>query len=137
MAVTHDIVHNLDDIHPSNKHDVGRRLARWALAKTYDRQELTCSGPLYRTHAIEDDKIRVYFDHTADELTTRDGMPPNAFEVSDQTQFYPATARIEGQTVVVSSEEVPNPQQIRFGLAQSRDSELDQSRGLTRLSLSQ
>ena len=51
MAVTLDIG-NPEDIHPTNKRDVGKRLALWALAKDYGK-DIVCSGPLYREIAVE------------------------------------------------------------------------------------
>ena len=61
MAVAIDIG-EAEDIHPRNKLDVGLRLARWALAGTY-RQTVVPSGPLYDSHAVEGDRIRVRFKH--------------------------------------------------------------------------
>ena len=66
MVVTSDIG-NLDNVHPKNKQEVGRRLALWALAKTYGRK-LVCSGPLYKSMKIEGDKIRTFFDYTGSGL---------------------------------------------------------------------
>ena len=51
MAVTMDIG-ELNDIHPKNKQDVGKRLALWALAKVYG-QDLVYSGPIYKSMAVE------------------------------------------------------------------------------------
>ena len=62
MAVTTDIT-NLDDIHPRNKQDVGKRLALWALAKTYGKPNIVYSGPLYKSMKVEGNKIRIEFDH--------------------------------------------------------------------------
>ena len=56
MAVTTDIT-NLNDIHPRNKQDVGKRLALWALAKTYGKTGLVYSGPLYKSMKVEDGKM--------------------------------------------------------------------------------
>jgi sialate O-acetylesterase len=53
MAVTTDIVHNIGDIHPRNKFDVGNRLALWALAKEYGKKDLVYSGPLYKSMKVE------------------------------------------------------------------------------------
>src|SRR5262249_19874170 len=64
MAVTMDIG-NPDDIHPSNKHDVGKRLALWALAKTYGKADVEYSGPVAVSAAREGDGLRVRFEHAA------------------------------------------------------------------------
>ena len=55
------------DIHPKNKQDVGKRLALWALADAYGK-DITPSGPLYRSHRVEDGKIRVSFEHAKNGL---------------------------------------------------------------------
>ena len=61
MAVITDLVPNLADIHPNQKSEVGRRLALWALAKTYGQDKLVYSGPLYKSAAITGNKIRDHF----------------------------------------------------------------------------
>ena len=61
MAVTMDIG-DVKNIHPKNKQDVGKRLALWALAKVYGR-DVVYSGPIYKSMAVEGDKIRLQFDH--------------------------------------------------------------------------
>ncbi len=114
MAVLTDLG-DWRDIHPKNKQEVGRRLALWALAKTYGRESLVCSGPLYKSMAVEGDTIRVRLDYVGGGLQSRDGKPLNWFEIAgaDQ-QFVTANAKIDGDTVVVSSADVPEPVAVRF-----------------------
>ena len=115
MCVTTDIG-NLGDVHPANKDEVGRRLSLWALAKTYGRENLVCSGPLYKSLKIEGSKIRLEFEYAADGLASRDGQPLSWFQIADDAgDFVEATAVIEGQTVVVSSDKVAKPTSVRFG----------------------
>lgn len=115
MAVTSDIG-DLKDIHPKNKQAVGKRLALWALAKTYGEKDLVYSGPLFKGATVEVDKIRISFDYTSKGLTTRDGKDPNWFEVAGKDGvFHPAQAKIEGQTVVIQSDKVKEPLTVRFG----------------------
>ncbi len=114
MAVTTDIaeVHN---IHPPNKQDVGLRLARWALAKDYGRDELVYSGPLYKSMRVDGDAVRLRFDH-AEGLKSRDGQPLSWFTIAGEDQvFRPAVAVIEEGEVVVRGEGVKSPQAVRFG----------------------
>jgi len=82
MAVITDIG-NLKDIHPTNKQEVGRRLALWALAKTYGQEKLVYSGPTFKAMTIEDDKLRLTFDNVGGGLASRDGKPLSWFEVID------------------------------------------------------
>lgn len=113
MAVTMDIGEK-DDIHPRNKLDVGNRLALWALANTYNQRNLVYSGPLYKAMKVERDTIRLSFDHIGGGLVARGG-PLIAFEIAGIDRvFVPAKAQIDGNSVVVSSSQVPNPVAVRY-----------------------
>jgi sialate O-acetylesterase len=115
MAVTTDIG-DLNDIHPTNKQDVGKRLALWALAKTYGRTDLVCSGPLYKSMSIQGATIRITFDHVGSGLTSRDGKPLTWFEIAGpDKKFYKASAEISDNTVLVRSDKVTEPVAVRFG----------------------
>jgi len=115
LAVTTDLVHNLGDIHPRNKKDVGERLALWALAKTYGK-DIVYSGPLYKSMQVEGNKIRISFAHTGSGLKSRDGNPLNEFQIAGADgRFVPAAATIDGETVVCESAQVAAPKQVRFG----------------------
>jgi len=106
-----------NDIHPRNKQDVGKRLALWALARTYGR-DVVYSGPLYRSMAIEGDKIRLRFDHVGSGLVAQDGGLLKGFAIAGKDRkFVWANAKIEGQTVVVSSAAVAEPVAVRYGWA--------------------
>ena len=114
MVVTTDIG-NPTDIHPRNKQEVGRRLALWALAGTYGRAEVVPSGPIYRSMTIEGDSIRVSFDHVGGGLVGR-GETLTHFQIAGRNrQFHDARAVVDGETVVVSSQDVPDPVAVRFG----------------------
>ena len=84
MAVTIDIG-EADDIHPKNKQDVGRRLAQWALAKTYGKDVVAC-GPLYKSMRKEGDKIVVDFDYAGGGLAARDGGKLKGFAIAGRRQ---------------------------------------------------
>ena len=114
MAVLTDLG-DWRDIHPQNKQEVGRRLALWALAKTYGREKLVYSGPLYKSMSVEGSTIRVKFDHVGSGLASRDGKPLNWFEIAGTDRKYVrADAKIDGDTIVVSSAEVAEPVAVRF-----------------------
>lgn len=114
MAVTTDITERYD-IHPTNKQDVGRRLARWALAEEYGR-DLVPSGPLYRGIESAGSALRVSFSYAEGGLASNDGAPLNWFELAGEDgNFRPAKAVIDGSTVVVSHPDIRNPVAVRFG----------------------
>jgi sialate O-acetylesterase len=119
-----------DDIHPRNKQDVGRRLALWALAETYD-QDVVYSGPLYESMKIEDGKIRVRFDHVGSGLVARGGGELKGFAVAGPDRdFVWADAEIDGNTVVVCSERVENPVAVRYAWADNPVCNLYNKEGL-------
>jgi sialate O-acetylesterase len=130
MVVTMDIG-NVTDIHPRNKQDVGRRLAGWALSKTYGRNDLIYSGPLYESMSVEGDKIRLKFKHVAEGLVAKGEGPLTDFTIAGEDQkFVPAEAVIDGQTVVVSSKDVPQPVAVRYGWRDDAQPNLFNSAGL-------
>ena len=131
MAVTTDIVHNIGDIHPKNKFDVGNRLALWALAKEYGKTDLVYSGPLYKAMKVEGSKVQLSFAHTGGGLKSRDGKALSEFEVAAADgKFVPAEATIDGDTVVVQAREVATPAQARFGWRNAANSNLVNKEGL-------
>ena len=130
MAVTVDIS-TIGDVHPPNKRDVGKRLALWALAGTYGRTDLVYSGPLYDSHRIEGEKIRISFKHTGGGLVSRDGKPLSWFTIAgEDRKFVEARAAIDGDTVIVSSPEVAGPVAVRFGWHQTAEPNLSNKEGL-------
>lgn len=116
QAVTIDIG-DTDDIHPRNKQDVGKRLAAIALYDSYG-QDVVYSGPVYRKLAIKGPQATVHFDHVHSGLTTKGSATVVGFEIAGaDEQFYPAEARIEGETIVVSSPSVSKPKAVRYAWA--------------------
>ncbi|MBM4012957.1 MAG: sialate O-acetylesterase [Planctomycetes bacterium] len=119
MIVTNDIG-NTGDAHPRNKRDVGIRLARLALQHTYGRDDMAADSPLYDAMRVDGALIRVRFRHAGRGLKTRDDGPPRRFTIAGaDRQFVPAETRIEGDEVVVWSEQVPDPVAVRFAWHQT------------------
>ncbi len=117
LVVANDIGER-DDIHPKNKQEVGRRLALWALAQDYGREKTVCSGPLVKNAVVEGNRIRLQFDHVGGGLKTRDGGELKHFQIVGADQKWTwATAKIENQEVIVSSEAVPEPLGVRYAWA--------------------
>jgi sialate O-acetylesterase len=127
MAVTIDIG-NPDDVHPTDKLDVGLRLARAARAISYG-EAIEYTGPLFRQATTEGSAMRVWFDH-AKGLTAKGGEL-TSFEVAGKDgQFSAATALLDGATVVVSSPSVAEPAFVRYGWANSPVCNLFNGEGL-------
>ncbi len=116
MAVTIDIG-DAGDIHPRNKRDVGERLARWALADVYGHGVVK-SGPLVEAVEFRDGRAYVWFELFGSSLRTRDGERPRGFALAgDDRRWHWATGRIEGDTVVLESDAVPQPVAVRYAWA--------------------
>ncbi len=112
MAVTTDIS-NIKDIHPKNKQDVGKRLAIWALANTYG-EKIVYSGPLYKSMSVDSKKVCLKFDHVGGGLVAKGGPLTHFTVAGADRKFVPATASIEGDTIVVFSDQVAKPVAVRF-----------------------
>jgi sialate O-acetylesterase len=117
MAVTIDIG-NPDDVHPTNKQDVGARLALAARATVYG-EKIEYSGPIYRVAVPEGSAMRLWFDHAESGLVAKNGEL-TGFEIAGKDgKFVSATAKIEGKTLLVSSPQVAEPVRVRYGWANS------------------
>jgi sialate O-acetylesterase len=127
MAVTIDIG-DAEDIHPKDKRDVGLRLALAARAIAYG-EKIEWSGPLYRQLTREDHALRVWFDH-ASGMSAKNG-PLVGFEIAGADgKFVAADAKIDGESVVVSSATVVDPVSVRYGWAANPTCNLFNREGL-------
>ncbi|HVU33992.1 MAG TPA: sialate O-acetylesterase [Opitutaceae bacterium] len=132
MVVTTDLVKDLHDIHPTDKLDVGLRLARLALADTYRRHDLLAYSPSFATMRHHGGgKVELRFNDAGAGLKTRDGQAPDDFTIAGRDRrFVPAQAMIRGDRVVVSSPEVADPVAVRFGWNETDTPNLVNSAGL-------
>jgi sialate O-acetylesterase len=122
MAVLMDLDVQL---HPGNKYDAGRRLALWSLVKDYG-QDIPFSGPIYKSHATEGDKVIVTFDFTYGSLfigkkhklepveELPDGKLVNLEITTDGRNWVPAKSKIDGERLVVWAEELKAPTHVRY-----------------------
>jgi sialate O-acetylesterase len=132
MVVTLD-VGDSKNVHPSDKQTVGARLALAARQLVY-AEELVSTGPQFREATPEtgDDgsiHLRVWFEKA--EGLTSNGKPLTAFEIAGPDRhFVAATARIDGETVLVNSPQISRPAYVRFGWAGVVDGNLYNAAGL-------
>jgi sialate O-acetylesterase len=114
MVVVSDLVDNIADIHPQNKHDVGYRLANLALSKTYNMPNIHWRCPVYQKMGIDHNKLIVYFD--ADIMIA--GKKINdLFIAGDDKVFYPADAVTEGNKLIISCKQVKFPVSARYSFS--------------------
>lgn len=116
MAVAIDLG-EWNDIHPDNKKDVGERLALAALKLAY-KENIVYSGPIYESSAIEGKQIVISFTHTGSGLMTNDGEQPSSFAIAGaDKKFVWASAKIEGNKVIVWNDTVSEPKYVRYAWA--------------------
>ncbi|MDQ7949846.1 MAG: sialate O-acetylesterase [Pedobacter sp.] len=128
MAVTTD-VGNCEDIHPTNKIPVGKRLAYIALNKNYNKKGVEWQSPIYNHFEVDGAQIKVFFETTSNLVAK--GSELKGFKIAgNDQQFYPATAKIQGKTITVYSTEVKNPVAVRFGWDNCPDVNLFNRAGL-------
>jgi sialate O-acetylesterase len=119
-----------ENLHPPGKREIGKRLALTALKEVYN-ENIPSSGPVYDSMTVEEDSVRIHFKNPKG-LSTTDGLPPVGFFISGEDKILvPAKARIDGETVVITSEKVLHPTAVRYafrnaptGLNLSNDSGL-------------
>ena len=112
MVVTLDIG-DIDDIHPSNKHDVGSRLAGLALHNEYKKTNVA-SGPLYKRFEVAENTLIIEFDFIGSGLMTHDSEL-SEFEIANANKlFVPAKATIIDNKVHVRSSRIQKPRYVRY-----------------------
>jgi len=130
MVVTLD-VGNPSNIHPKQKKPVGERLALLALKNDYGQGDLVASGPLYASHTVEENAIRLRFNSIGSGLVSRDGKPLSHFTIAGADKsFLKANATIDGDTIVVSSDQVKEPVAVRFAWGSGDTPNLSNKDGL-------
>jgi len=130
MVVISDLVDDINNVHPQNKSEVGLRLANYALAETYDKNDIAYKSPFYKSMEIKKDKIHIRFENAANELISKGGSPSEFFIAGNDKIFLPAVAVIDGSTIVVSNKKIKNPVAVRFGFNNAATPNLFNKEGL-------
>ncbi|SCY01415.1 sialate O-acetylesterase [Flavobacterium anhuiense] len=116
MAVTTDIG-NAKDIHPTNKQDIGLRLAAIAMNNIYGKKQVH-SGPTYKSQEIKGNQIVLTFDNIGSGLSTPNNVELKGFEIAGADKvFHSAKAIMKDNKVIVSSDQVQNPVAVHYGWA--------------------
>ena len=132
LAITID-TGDPDNLHPKDKEPVGNRLALCALANYYGKH-VVYSGPTLSSVDRLPNEIRLHFAHTDGGLVVK-GRKLEEFAIAgEDRKWYWADAKIEGDTVVVSSPSVPNPKEVRYAWQSNPDGDPLQRRGPARRS---
>ena len=115
MVVVTDLIDSVTNIHPSNKRDVGVRLANWALAETYNKDVGVYKSPLFKKAEIAKDKIILSFDNAPNGLMAKDKIITGFYISGEKEEWLPADARIEKDRIIVWNKKLKQPTQVRYG----------------------
>jgi sialate O-acetylesterase len=128
MVVTSDIGSN-KTIHPPDKTTVARRLANFALNKTYNKENFKVAEPEFKSFKIQKDNIIIDFKNS-EGLTLKNNATHN-FEIAGEDQkFYPAEARIKENKLIFHSTKVDKPVAARYGFRNYFEGNLFNDAGL-------
>jgi sialate O-acetylesterase len=129
MVVTVDLSDGTTML-PRNKEEIGRRLALWAEHKVYGHTDVVYSGPVFDSLKIEGNKARLSFKNVGGGLKIGGDRLTGFSMASDFRRFFWANATIEGNSIVVTCEDVPWPAAVRYGWADHADANLFNQEGL-------
>jgi sialate O-acetylesterase len=126
---------NEHDVHPSNKQDVGHRLALAAATVAYG-EDVVDSGPTYLSMNAENQQIRIRFSNRGSGLTIRDKYGyGRGFEIAGTDgKYHWAQARLDGQDILVSSPLVEHPTAVRYAWSNTPDGNVYNREGLPAVS---
>ncbi|MDD5454227.1 MAG: sialate O-acetylesterase [Candidatus Ratteibacteria bacterium] len=116
MAVAIDIG-EANDLHPTNKEDVGKRLALAAQKVAYGDKTVVYSGPIYKSMEVKGNKIIISFANIGSGLVAKGGELKQFAIAGADKKFVWATAKIDGDKVVVWNDQVQNPVAVRYAWA--------------------
>ncbi|TGE15922.1 sialate O-acetylesterase [Hymenobacter elongatus] len=132
MAVALDLG-DPNDIHPRNKQPVGERLALAARRVAYHDSGVVASGPLLQAMRVQGNTVRLRFSQTGGGLVLKDPAGPylRGFALAGADQkFVWAQGRLEGQELVLYSDQVPTPVAVRYAWGNSPFPNLYNAEGL-------
>jgi sialate O-acetylesterase len=117
------------NIHPKNKQAIGYRLGLAARAKVYG-EKVGYSGPMYINYKVQGNSIRLYFDHVGKELVAKDGKLTGFAICGEDKKWVSADAKIDGKTIIVTSQEVLKPVAVRYCWGTNPPASLSNREGL-------
>jgi len=104
-------------LHPKNKKPIGIRHAYLALKNVYGKDIVAC-GPRYLSQKIEGNKIVLSFDSIGGGMMSAKPGKLDSFAIAGADKKWRwADAEISGNTIIVSSQEVPSTVAVRYAWA--------------------
>ncbi|HVZ97315.1 MAG TPA: sialate O-acetylesterase [Chitinophagaceae bacterium] len=119
MVIIDDKVTDLSNIHPHDKKDVGDRLANMALSEVYNKIGFPYKYPMYQSMQVIKNKVRITFSNADDGLVNKGDTIKGFYISGADKKFYPAVAKIKGNTVIVYNKNVKEPVAVRYDFTNS------------------
>lgn len=131
MIVITDLVSNVKDIHPTNKIDVAKRLAVYALTETYHLDMGNYKSPMFSKMEVKKDKAYLYFDYAPNGFMLNSGKAATEFFIAGtDKEFLPATVKIEKDRLIVNNPKIKEPVAVRFSFSNTAVSNIFSKEGL-------
>jgi len=122
MVVVTDLIDSVTNIHPSNKRDVGNRLANWALAETYHKNVGAYKSPMFSKAEPVKDKLVLSFLNATGGLMAKDKTITGFYISGEKEEWLPAEAKIvpgtspgQGDKIIVWNKNLKQPVYVRYG----------------------
>jgi len=114
MIVINDLVSDVHNVHPADKHHVGLRLANWALADHYNTPGIVYKSPVIKDFHINQNKIIIQVDNAPNGLQLKGEKAAGLFIAGADSIFYPAETVIKKNIIEVWSKQVSKPVTVRY-----------------------
>ena len=114
MVIITDLVTDVNNVHPSNKHDVGLRLANRALAETYHQPGIVYKYPLFERLNLDKDKAIIFISNAGKGLEAHGTAATQLFIAGPDSVFHPAKAVFKNNCIIAWSDEVQQPVAVRY-----------------------
>jgi sialate O-acetylesterase len=115
MVVITDLIDSVTNIHPSNKRDVGNRLANWALAETFNKNVTAYRSPAFKNAETAKDKLIISFDNAPNGLMAKEKIITGFYISGEKEEWLPAEAKIERDKIIVWNKNLKQPVHVRYG----------------------
>nr|WP_315158559.1 sialate O-acetylesterase [uncultured Flavobacterium sp.] len=131
MAVAIDIG-NVNDIHPKNKQDVGKRLALVAEKIIYGTNDIVYSGPSFEKLEVENNQIRIEYNNVGSGIEVKDKYGyVKGFAISGEDKVFKwAKGYLQGNTLILYNETIKKPTAVRYNWGNSPDGNIYNKEGL-------
>jgi sialate O-acetylesterase len=114
MVVVSDLVNDTMNIHPTNKKDVGLRLANLALAQTYGTAKVDYKSPTFKSLTLKGNQAIINFNDAENGLTIKGAKAKEVYIAGADQVFYLANVNVKGGKLLVSSQKVKQPVAVRY-----------------------